>query len=397
VPHTERLAQLAVAFGANLQPGQILFIQAETGHEALARAIAEHAYRLGARFVDVSYFDPHVKRARIQHAERDTLDFVPPWYGERMLALGERRCARVTIAGSTEPGILDDLDPGRAGRDLLPRLKEVGKVVNDRTTNWTIVPFPTRAWAAAVYPDPDGDALDRLWGEVAHVLRLDEPDPVAAWERRFEETGRAAAALTDRHFGAIHFEGPGTDLTIGLLASSGWLNAAFSTVDGIDHRPNLPSEEVFTTPDPQRADGVVTSTKPLVFPGGASVRGLRVRFEGGRAAEIDADENAEILRSQCAKDEGASRLGEVALVDGEGRIGPLGTVFYDTLLDENAASHVAVGAGFGFAIADDADRERVNVSDIHVDFMIGGDEVEVTGIERGGGRVPILRGGAWQI
>jgi aminopeptidase len=181
------------------------------------------------------------------------------------------------------------------------------------------------------------------------------------------------------------------------LASSGWLNAAFSTVDGIDHRPNLPSEEVFTTPDPQRADGVVTSTKPLVFPGGASVRGLRVRFEGGRAAEIDADENAEILRSQCAKDEGASRLGEVALVDGEGRIGPLGTVFYDTLLDENAASHVAVGAGFGFAIADDADRERVNVSDIHVDFMIGGDEVEVTGIERGGGRVPILRGGAWQI
>jgi len=395
---TERLAELAVDFGANVQPDQILFVTAEVGHEELVRAIAAHAYRKGARFVDSWYFDPHVKRARIEHADDDTLDYVPPWYGERMLALGEQRCARLFVTGSTEPHLFDDADPARAGRDLLPRLKETGQIVNDRTTNWSIVPFPNSGWAGVVHPDLSAEAaLERLRAEMAHVLRLDEEDPVAAWHERFQRTARAAEALRERRFDAIHFEGPGTDLTVGLLPSSRWQNATFSTADGLDHRPNLPSEEVFTTPDPERAEGVVRATKPLVFADGSVVRGLTVRFEGGRAVEIDADEGAANLRTRCEKDEGALRLGEVALVDRKGRIGRLDTVFFDTLIDENAASHIALGNGFSFGVDDEADLARVNESAIHVDFMIGGDAVDVTGVTREGAHVPVLRQGAWQI
>jgi aminopeptidase len=395
---TKPLAQLAVDFGANVQPGQIVYIQAEVGHEELVREIAEYAYKKGARFVDAAYFDPHVKRARIEHAADETLDYIPPWYGERLLSLGEQRCARIWITGPTEPHLFDGADPARAGRDLLPRVKETSKVVNDRTTNWTIVPFPNAGWASVVHPDLEADeALQRLTEEMRYVLRLDEDDPVEAWRERFERNARASTALTERRFDAVRFEGPGTDLTIGLLPSSRWAAASFETVDGLVHHPNLPTEEVFTTPDPQRADGVVRATKPLVFADGSTVRGLTVRFEGGRAVAIDADEGAENLRTRCGKDEGGVRLGEVALVDGEGRIGGLGTVFYDTLIDENAASHIALGNGIAVGVEDEADRGRMNESAVHIDFMIGGDDVDVTGITRDGEDVPILRGGAWQI
>ena len=395
---TKPLAELAVDFGANVQPGQIVYVQAEVGHEELVREIANYAYRKGARFVDAAYFDPHVKRARIEHAPDETLDYVPPWYAERLLALGEQRCARIWITGPTEPHLFDDADPARAGRDLLPRIKETSKVVNDRTTNWTIVPFPNPGWAGIVHPDLEGDdALVQLREEITHILRLDDDDPVGAWQERFQRTTRAAAALTDRRFDAIRFEGPGTDLTIGLLPSSRWGAARFETIDGLVHHPNLPTEEVFTTPDPQRADGVVRATKPLVFADGSVVRGLTVRFEGGRAVAIDADEGAENLRTRCAKDDGGVRLGEVALVDREGRIGPLGTVFYDTLIDENAASHIALGNGIAMGVEDEADVARLNESAIHIDFMIGGDDVAVNGITRDGESVPVLREGAWQI
>jgi aminopeptidase len=394
----ERLAELTVAFAANVQPGQIVAVTAELGHEELVRAVAASAYRRGAKFVDVDYFDPHVKRARIVNADPETLEFVPSWLGERILELGEQRCSRIQLSGRSAPGLLDDLDPALAGRDLLPRVKESGQVVSDRTTNWAIVPAPTPGWARQVYPELDGErALERLWDEIAHVCRLDEDDPVAAWGERTTATAAAAAHLNERRFDALHFEGPGTDLTIGLLPTSTWANAAFSTVDGIQHLANLPTEEVFTSPDPQRADGTVRATKPLVFSDGSVVRGLRVRFEGGRAVEIDADEGGANLRARCAKDEGGVRLGEVALVDREGRIGPLGTIFYDTLLDENAASHLALGQAFAFAVETDEDRARLNESAIHVDFMIGGDDVAVTGITRAGDRVPVLRAGAWQI
>ena len=392
----DRLAELAVRFGANVQRGQIVAIGTEPGKEELTRALAVHAYKAGARFVDVASFDLHIKRARILHAEEDTLDYVPPWYGERLLALGDERAARIGLTGPVAPGLLNDLDPARAGRDQLPFLKEAAKVVNERTTNWTAIPCPTPAWAQLVFPDLDeAEALERLWREILHVMRLDEDDPVAKWRERADTLVGAAERLTERRFDALHFTGPGTDLRVGLLPTSSWMAARFSTADGIEHMPNLPTEEVFTTPDPQRVDGTVASTKPLVV-GGTIVRGLRVRFEGGKAVEIDADENAGVLRRYSERDPGASRLGEVALVDGEGRIGPLGTVFYDTLLDENAASHIALGSAYAFTVGE-ADVADINDSAVHIDFMIGGPDVDVAGIGADGTEVPVLVGGAWQI
>jgi aminopeptidase len=393
----ERLADLTIGFGANVQPGQIVAITSDVGHEALARALATAAYKRGAHFVDVEYFDPYVKHARVEYAAEDTLEFVPSWYGQRLLELGELHASRILTTGLVAPGLFDDVDPARAGRDVLPRLKESGKVVGDRTTNWCIVPFPTAAWGQKVHPELDEEeALAKLWDEIAHVCRLEDDDPVTAWRERIAATARASERLNQHRFDALHYEGPGIDLTVGLLPTSLWANALFSTVDGIEHLVNIPTEEVFTSPDPQRADGVVTATKPLVFSDGSAVEGLRVRFEGGRAVEIDAEHGAENLRSRCAKDEGGTRLGEVALVDGAGRIGQLGTIFHHTLLDENAASHLALGQGFGFAVGAE-DRDRVNTSAVHYDFMIGSPDVEVTGTTVAGERVPVLRRGEWQI
>jgi aminopeptidase len=323
---------------------------------------------------------------------------VPPWYGARHTAVGELRGARIAVAGDTAAGIFDDVEPRRAGKDRLPTTRESLVVTNERTTNWCVVPGPSPGWAAAVHPElPPDEALERLWEEVEHVLRLDEQDPVAAWEARVQELKQRAAALNDLDLDSLHFGGAGTDLTLGLLPSSRWWAADFTTVDGLRHMPNLPTEEVFTAPDPERAAGQVTSTKPLLLPGGIPVEGLRIRFEGGRAVEIDAEAGGDALRTTTAADDGGSRLGEVALVDGDGRIGKLGTVFRTTLIDENAASHIALGGAYPFTIGDDADLARMNESEIHVDVMIGDDDVDVTGVTRGGENVPLLRGGSWQI
>ena len=391
-----RFADLIVRFAANVQPGQIVAIGTEPGKRALTRAVADAAYRAGAKFVDVWQFDMHVKRSRIMHAAEETLDYVPPWYGERILALSEQRAARIGLTGPAAPGLLSDLDPRRVGRDQLPFLRETGEVVNARTTNWTAVPCPTRAWAQLVHPDLSGDAaLRRLWEQVLHVCRLDEDDPVAAWRERQDVLVGVSERLSELRLDALHFDGPGTDLRVGLLPTSRWTSARFETIDGIAHMPNLPSEEVFTAPDPERVDGVVAASKPLVV-GGSIVRGLRVGFAAGRATSIEADEGGELLRQYARRDAGAGRLGEVALVDAAGRIGPLHTVFYDTLIDENSASHIALGSAYEFTVGE-RDVPRINRSQIHVDFMIGGPDVDVTGVTASGERVPVLRRGAWQI
>jgi aminopeptidase len=392
-----RFADLVIGFGANVQQDQIVAIGCEPGKEYLVRALAASAYRHGAKFVDVGWFDPYVKRARIEHARPDTLEFVPSWYGERILALGDQRAARVALSGPSAPGLMADLDPVLVGKDRLPTVREGIKVVNDRTTNWTICPCPTRVWADLVFPDlEEEERLPRLERELLHVLRLDEDDPIAQWRSRADTLVGSAERLTERRFDALHYDGPGTDLTIGLLPSSRWEAARFHTVDGIEHMPNLPTEEVFTTPDPTRTEGTVTSTKPLVLTDGTLVRDLVVRFEGGRVAEMHASEGGETLETIANTDEGAGRLGEVALVDRDGRIGELGTIFYDTLLDENAASHIALGQGFPFLLADD-EKEKCNQSEIHIDFMVGSNALSVTGISPDGTRVPVLVDGRWRI
>ena len=395
--YVRTLADLAVSFGANVQPGQIVTVSSEPGKEQLSRAIAEAAYEHGAKFVDLTVFDPYVKRARALHADPDTLEFVPPWYGERMLELGEHRCARIGLSGPAAPHVMDGVDPALLGRDKLPAIAESSKVLVDRTTNWTIVPCPTTGWAELVHPDLEPEAaLERLWAEIGTVCRLDEPDPVAAWRGRMGRLAEITAKLNDLGLDELRFEGPGTSLTVGLFASSQWVSGQLTTVDGIVHSPNIPTEEVFVTPDPERTHGEVRSTKPL-FTSSVLIQGLRVRFEDGRAVEIDADYGADTLRTLSATDAGGARLGEVALVDNESRVGSLGTVFYDTLLDENTASHIALGQGLSFALEDEADIRRMNDSEIHVDFMIGSEQVDVTGVMRDGREVALLRGGAWQM
>ena len=390
-----RYADLIVEVGANVQPGQVVAVSADPDARPLVLACARSAYRRGARFVDVAYFDPLAKRIRLEEAAEETLDYVPPWHGERLLALGEAHAARISITPPVPPGILGGVDPARAGKDQLPFLKETFEVINAMTTTWTVAAWPSAAWASAVHPELDAEAaVARLWQELELTCRLDADDPAAAWRDRFAELAGVAGRLTERRFDAVHFGGPGTDLTVGLLPESRWTGGTLETVDGIVHGPNIPTEEVSSAPDPLRVDGTVRSTKPLDV-AGSVVEGLRVRFENGRAVEVEADRNADVLRGRIATDEGAARLGEVALVDRESRVGKAGTIFFNTLLDENAASHVALGNAYAFTAP--GAEDRINRSAIHVDFMIGGDDVSVTGIGRGGERVPILRSGAWQL
>lgn len=393
---TRAIARLGVEFGANVQPGQVVLISTDPAKHDLAREVGRAAYARGALFVDLAVFDPQLKRARALHAPAESLGYVAPWLGQRILGLGEVHGARVSLSGPSDPHALDGVDPELAGRDLLPRIRESFEVVNARTTNWTVVPAPTPGWAALVHPELEPDAaLAVMWSEIAHVCRLDEPDPVAAWRARIDQLDAAAARLQELRLDALRFDGPGTGLTVGLLSGSLWRSAGDTTVDGLEFVPNIPGEEVFTAPDPERIEGTVRSTKPL-FTAGTTVTGLRMRFERGRAVEIDADSGADVVRAIAVRDVGAARLGEVALVDRESRIGQLGTVFSDTLLDENAASHIALGSAYEVSVAPE-DVERINRSAIHLDFMIGGDDVAVTGVAANGTEIPLLRGGDWQM
>ena len=392
-----KLADLAVGFGANVQPGQIVGVTTYVGKEQLTREIVRSAYQHGARYVDVATYDPWVKRERIALAPDNSLDYVPPWQMQRLEWLSDEGAARITVNGPSAPRALDGLDPGRAGRDITPYLPNSGAVVNRRTTNWCIVPGPTVGWAERVYPELESSvALERLWEATVHVCRLDTADPAAAWLDRFAHLAATAARLSARRFDAIRLRGAGTDLTVGLFRSSFWNAADFERVDGLKHHPNIPSEEMFTTPDPGRVEGYVSTTMPKELYG-SIIDGVRLEFQQGKVVKVDAERGADALRSVIAKDEGARRLGELALVDGAGRIGPLNTVFFETLFDENAASHIALGNAYGYMVEDETERTRANQSGIHVDLMVGSLELEVDGITEAGEAVPVLRRGAWQI
>ena len=392
----EKMADLVVGFGANVQPGQRVHIGASIGQEELARAVAARCYRAGAVFVHVAYRDPWVQRARLDDAVDEALGYEPGWIVQMIRELGEDRGATIGLSGPVAPGLLDGADPDRIRRDLPPGRREALENMTAARLNWSAIPCPTAGWAALVHPDLDPDAaLGRLWEQVVHICRVDEPDPVAAWGERMDQIERAKAALNALGLDAVHLRGPGTDLEIGLLPSSQWMGGHLTTNYGLVHHPNLPTEEVFAVPDPKRVQGTVRSSKPLQLDGSV-VRDFTVEFDGGRVKRIEAAANGQVLEAYASRDEGASRLGEIALVDGRGRVGPLQTVFYDTLIDENAASHMALGQGFDWAVGGD-DAPRINRSQIHVDFMFGSDEVEVDGVTGGGERIPLLRGGAWQV
>ena len=395
----ESYARLVVRVGVNLQPGQILAVNALVEHAPLVRAVAREAYRAGADYVDVVYTDQHVRRAHVESADPAWLGYSPPWLVRRLRELGEAGGALVSITGNPEPELLADLDGARVGAARMHELAEASLALTDGLCNWTIVGYPNEGWARTVLGEPN---VERLWDAVARTVRLDEPDPVAAWHEHIARLQQRAAALNERRFDRLVYRGPGTDLTVGLHADSVW-QAALDESRGIHHVSNMPTEEVFTTPDARRVDGVVRATLPLQIQG-TIVRGLEVRFEGGRAVHVSAETGQDVMRTHVATDDGAGRLGEVALVDGQSAVGRTGLVYYNTLFDENAASHIALGAAIVQAVpwaagaaAEERNARGVNHSSIHTDFMIGSDELEVDGVTADGEPVPILRNGDWLL
>ena len=389
----DRYAELAVRVGANVQPGQLVDVIARVEHAPVARAVTREAYKAGAAYVDVYYTDQHIRRALIQGAADDMLSWTPPWLLSRAKQVGDEHAAVIALTGDAEPDLLADLPGERVGRArMLELAEESNRQINEQLNNWTVVGVPNEGWAQQMFGEPD---LERLWKAVEFTVRLDEDDPVAAWRSHVTRIGNRARTLNDLQVDEIHFKGPGTDLRVGLLPESRWQGVESHTSEGIPYVANMPTEEVFTTPDLRRAEGFVRSTRPLALYG-RIVKDLEVRFEGGRIVDVQASEGADVIRGQLETDENAACLGEIALVDGTSRIGQTGLTFFETLFDENATCHVAYGSAYAEAVEGGL-IEGVNVSTVHTDFMVGGPEVDVDAITRSGTVVPLLRDDVWQL
>jgi len=387
----ERYAELAVRVGANVQPGQEVFVHGLVEHVELVRALTRQSYRAGASYVNVVYGDQHVRRAMIELGPDEALTHSPGWL--KTLTQTTAGNAQLGTSGNPEPELLADLDGDRIGRAIPLEVAEMRRQQHrDQSVNWCGVGAPTEAWARQVLGQPD---VEGLWELVAFCFRLDEPDPVAAWREHLDRLDARALALTERRPDALRYRGPGTDFTVGLLPSAHWGSARFRTAGGIDYVANMPTEEIFTTPDSRRAEGTLRSSMPLSLDG-QLIRGLQLAFEDGRIVGVEAETGADMVRSHLATIENADRLGELALVTKESRVGQTGKLFYNTLFDENATSHIAYGFGLPYAFDGEPD-EGMNVSNIHVDFMVGGPELEVDALMPDGSEVPLIRDEEWQL
>jgi aminopeptidase len=393
-------AALLLEIGLGFAPGKDLAINGLIEHAPLARVLCDEAYRRGAGLVDVWYWDPHTKRSRLTYAPSETLGRVPSWLDARYRDLGERHGTLVNIVGDPAPDLLSGVDPARAGLDRMPGLASRFAVQSQGLVEWTFACYPTDAWAERVLGQPDAA---QLWAHLRRILRLDTPDPVAAWRERMAALQARCDQLNALRFDALHFQGPGTDLTLGLFARHRWGAAYLKSRDGIEHVVNLPTEEVYTAPDPTRTEGVIRSTRPLAL-SGTVIEDLQLRFSGGRIVEVSATTGAEVARGHIATDAGAARLGEVALVDRTSPVLQSGLTFYETLFDENASCHLAWGMGIATGHLDyepqrpeSAAELGINRSATHTDFMVGSPDVTVTGIHTDGQRRVILANETWQL
>jgi aminopeptidase len=386
----ERYAELVVRVGANVQPGQEVFLLSAVEHHDLARALTRQAYRAGASYVHTVYRDGHARRATIELGPDEALTYAPEWQKELMRST--RGNAMIATTGEPEPDLLADLDGERVGRAVPHELVQIQLgLMGENAVNWCGIGAPGEGWAEQVFGEPD---VERLWEQVAYCMRLDEPDPVEAWRAHLARLAARTAQLNELRPDALRYRGPGTDLTVGFLADVRWISGTGTTSDGIEYVANMPTEEVFTSPDARRTEGTIRSTRPLpLF--GQIIRGMELTFEQGRAVNVEAETGAELVRSHFATIENADRLGEVALVTKESRVGQTGLLFYDALYDENATCHIAYGAGLPFLV-DGEPMDGFNVAGIHVDFMVGGPELEVDAVLADGTEVPLIRNEEWQ-
>ncbi|MBS0562632.1 MAG: aminopeptidase, partial [Proteobacteria bacterium] len=398
----DRLAEVAVQVGLGLQTGQELVLTAPLEAVPLVRRITEHAYKAGASLVTPIYSDEQATLARFRLAPDAAFDHAPAWLYEGMARAYKEGAARLAVGGEN-PALLAGQDPERVSRADRARSRAYRpalELITNFATNWTILSYATASWAATVFPGvPEDQAVARLWDAIFAATRVDQPDPVAAWAAHNAVLHAATARLNGKRYSALHFRGPGTDLTVGLADGHLWLGGAEPSRSGIVCNPNLPSEEVFTTPHAQRVEGHVRSTKPLSYQG-TLIRDIAVRFEGGRIVEATASSGQGVLAKVLDTDEGARRLGEVALVPHASPISASGLLFYNTLYDENAASHVAIGQAYRTcleggteATAEELAQRGANSSLIHIDWMIGSGEVDVDGVLADGGREAVMRKG----
>ncbi|HMO29099.1 aminopeptidase [Enterovirga sp.] len=400
----ERLAAVAVRTGLGLRPGQELVLTAPLDAVPLARAITREAYRAGASLVTLLYTDEEAALARFQLAPDAAFDTAPGWLYEGMAAAFRAGAARLAIAGD-DPSLLAGQDAEKVARANRARSRAYVpalELIAGFATNWTIVSAATPAWARAVFPGDAGEvAVARLWDAIFKASRVDGPDPVAAWARHNADLRRRTEELNARRYAALRFTGPGTDLTVGLADDHEWHGGATTAKNGIVCNANIPTEEVFTTPHKLRVSGHVVSTKPLSYQG-TLIEEIRVRFEEGRIVEAHARRGEEVLRKVLETDEGAARLGEVALVPHSSPIAASGLLFYNTLFDENAACHIALGQAYSKCIRGGlsmSEEELVargcNRSLIHIDWMIGSGAVDIDGIGADGTATPVMRRGEW--
>ena len=400
----DRLARVAVKVGLNLQPGQDLVLTAPIAAAPLVRRIAAQAYKAGAGLVTPIYADEGVTMARYRHARDRSFDRAPDWLYKGMADAYGANAARLAVVGDN-PMLLADQDPAkvaRASRANAMAYRPALEKISGFDINWTLLAWPGAAWAQLVFPELDKNAAqNRLADAIFAASRIDGEDPVADWAAHSARLAERSGWLNGHRFAALHFSGPGTDLTVGLADGHEWHGGASTARNGISCNPNIPTEEVFTTPHALRVEGHVAATKPLSHQG-SLIDGIRVRFEAGRITEAHASKGPDVLQKLIDSDDGARRLGEVALVPHSSPISQSGLLFYNTLFDENAASHIALGQCYSKCFAGGAELspEQItaqggNSSIIHVDWMIGSDHVDVDGIAADGTRTPVMRKGEW--
>lgn len=400
----DRLAEVAVQVGLGLRTGQELVMTASIDARPLARRITEHAYRAGASLVTTLYSDDSATLMRYLFAPKESFDRAPSWLYEGMAAAFKNGAARLAVTGA-DPLLLSGQDPekvGRSNRAVSKAYQPALELITRHAINWTIVASATPAWASAMFPDdPSEVALAKLWGAIFETSRINHEDPVANWKAHDAVLQRRAAHLNEKRYAALQYRGPGIDFRLGLADDHLWIGGGTTAGNGIYCIPNLPTEEVFTTPHRDRADGTVTASKPLSFQG-TMIEGIQVRFERGRIVQARATRGQEVLERLIDTDEGARRLGEVALVPHSSPIAHSGLIFLNTLFDENAASHIALGQAYSGCLRD-GDKltsgqlaaKGANESLIHVDWMIGSDKLDVDGLTASDVVEPVMRKGEW--